>query len=158
MKSIAPTLPWIYNDGGRHAAGFRPRNVADCVARALAIGTGLPYPTVIDMVNSMGVQRGRPIHKSSSAKLTSSDITDLLSTLGWDYTKLRRGVHLSPGEFPAAPRVIADLSSHHVVAVIDGTILDTWDSSRMRSQKPDALRHNRHLVKGVWLPTSADKK
>jgi hypothetical protein len=72
--------------------------------------------------------------------------------LGWTYTKVHRRVHLSLGELPAAPVLIADLSSHHLCAVIDRVIHDTWDSSRMRSQKPDAETHNRHLVRGVWLP------
>ena len=146
------TLSWEYDDGGRCEAGFRPREVGDCVARVIAIGTGLPYVTVVDMVNAMGKDRGRRMYKTRPAALETADITDLLAGLGWTYTKLGHGVHLSPGELPAAPRVIADLSSHHVCAVIDGVIRDTWDSSRMRSQKPDAKTHNRHLVAGVWLP------
>jgi hypothetical protein len=53
------TLPWVYDDGGRYAAGFRPRDVGDCVTRAIAIATGKPYPAVVEMVNTMGRERGR---------------------------------------------------------------------------------------------------
>jgi hypothetical protein len=88
----------------------------------------------------------QPVHRHGS------DVTDLLAPLGWTYTKMRRGVHLSAGELPAAPVLFADLSSHHLCAVVGGVIRDTWDSSRMRCQKPDAKTHNRHLVSGAWLP------
>ncbi len=57
------TLPWVYDDGGRYAAGYRPYDVGDCVTRSIAIGTGLPYSTVVDMVNAMGRERGRRMYQ-----------------------------------------------------------------------------------------------
>jgi hypothetical protein len=36
-------MKWIYDDGGRHAAGFRAPLRGGCVARAIAIATGYRY-------------------------------------------------------------------------------------------------------------------
>jgi hypothetical protein len=37
---------WVYDDGGRAAAGFKGKNVGDCVCRAVAIATGKPYRAI----------------------------------------------------------------------------------------------------------------
>ena len=153
------TLQWKYDDGGRWDAGFRPRHVGDCVTRAIAIATGLPYTEVVELVNAMGRERGRRMYKSKPAGLLPSDVEDLLSGLGWRYVAMPPGMHLSPGELPDAPILIARVGRGrrgHMCAVIDGTIRDIWDSSRMRSQKPDAKTHNRRQVRGVYLLGSND--
>ena len=37
---------FIFNDGGRKAAGFKRKNAGDCVCRAIAIAADLPYAEV----------------------------------------------------------------------------------------------------------------
>lgn len=77
----------------------------------------------------------------------------MVEQLGWRCeSPVRRDAHLTVEDMPSIPVFIADLRRGHFVAVIDGVVPDTWDSSKMRSQKPDATRHNRHLVRGIWLP------
>ena len=44
-------LAWVGDDGGRAAAGYGAPSNRDCVTRSIAIGTGLPYSKVHDMVN-----------------------------------------------------------------------------------------------------------
>lgn len=41
-----------FNDGGRAAAGFKG-TARDCVARSIAIATGLPYCEVYDALNEL---------------------------------------------------------------------------------------------------------
>ena len=40
-------MQFVYNDGGRAAAGYIG-SAGDCVTRAIAIATELPYQTVYD--------------------------------------------------------------------------------------------------------------
>ena len=40
-------IDFIYNDGGRAEAGFKGKT-GDCVARAVAIASGLPYKEVLE--------------------------------------------------------------------------------------------------------------
>src|ERR1044072_1780437 len=44
-------MKWIYNDGGREAAGYKGKSVGDCVTRAIAIVTEQPYQTVYDALH-----------------------------------------------------------------------------------------------------------
>ena len=39
-------MNWVYDDGGRNAAGFRGK-AGDCVARSIAIATRLPYVSFV---------------------------------------------------------------------------------------------------------------
>ena len=45
-------LPFVHDDGGRAAAGFKGE-ARDCVTRAIAIATGLPYREVYDTINEV---------------------------------------------------------------------------------------------------------
>lgn len=51
LTLFGTAFPLVPDDGGREAAGFAEVTDKDCVARAIAIGTGLPYIEVRDMVN-----------------------------------------------------------------------------------------------------------
>ena len=46
-------MKFNFNDGGRAAAGFKGQ-AGDCVTRAIAIATGLPYRQVYDGINQIG--------------------------------------------------------------------------------------------------------
>ena len=45
-----PAMNWVYDDGGRKAAGFRGK-AGDCVTRSIAIATRLPYRQVYALLN-----------------------------------------------------------------------------------------------------------
>jgi hypothetical protein len=51
-------MNWVYDDGGRKAAGFRGR-AGDCVTRSIAIATRLPYRHVCALLDEQA-QRERP--------------------------------------------------------------------------------------------------
>ena len=62
MTTTQPTdkarLPFVFDDGGRAASGFRGQ-ADDCVVRAVAIASGLPYTDVYQVIaKGVGSERG----------------------------------------------------------------------------------------------------
>jgi hypothetical protein len=131
-------MEFIYNDGGRKAAGF-VGSAGDCVARAVAIATEQPYATVYKaLATGMGAQRAsRGKKRRASARSGVSTkrkwFKDYMRGLGWRWVPtmgIGTGcrVHLTDGELPMGRLIVA--VSRHYTAVIDGVIHDTHDSQR----------------------------
>ena len=130
------TMQWIYDDGGRQAAGYKGI-VGDCVCRAIAIATCKPYQEVYDALNELGTRerkckrkRGKSNARTGVYKQT---IRRYMESLGWVWhptMQIGSGckVHLAPGELPMGRLVVS--VSRHTVAVINGLIRDTHDPSR----------------------------
>ncbi len=62
-------MKFQYNDGGRKDAGYE--GVAnDCVVRAVAIATGMPYQQVYDSINEMASseRKGKRKRRKSSGR------------------------------------------------------------------------------------------
>lgn len=145
LHPLEPWTPWLYDDGGRAAAGFKGAT-GDCVTRAIAIATGLPYRQVYDELNT----RTRPDRQAGKRHGARTGIgRDVMRTyladLGWRWTPTMSfgsgcTVHLRADELPAGT-IIARLSKH-LCAVIDGVVYDTHDPSR------DGTR----CVYGYWEP------
>jgi hypothetical protein len=143
MGGEGVTARWIFNDGGRAAAGFKG-STGDCVTRAIAIATGRPYREVYN-----AIQAATEIYCEEHEDYVSDHIAfdgssprdgvfkavyrPYLAMLGWKWTPTMRigsgcKVHLRADELPAG-RLIASVS-RHLVAVIDGIIHDTNDCTR----------------------------
>lgn len=140
-------LPWVYDDGGREAAGFKG-STDDCVTRSIAIASGLPYRDVYDALNEEA-KRERPRNggKRSSARTGVKKATGrrYLKALGFEWTPTMQigsgcQVHLAIGELPMWGRLIVQVSGH-ITAVVNGVILDTEDPSR----------EGKRCVYGYWL-------
>lgn len=151
-----PGTQWVRDDGGRASAGFQG-TTGDCVTRAIAIGTGRPYQEIYDLVNQYGqAEKVTPRQQARRAKANggrSSARTGvykpttkkILTDLGWTWHPTMRigqgcTVHLRADELPDGT-IIAQ-ASKHLVAVIDGVIHDTGDSSRGGTR----------CVYGYWTP------
>jgi hypothetical protein len=125
----------IYDDGGREDAGF-VGEAGDCVTRAIAIATGVPYKLVYAAINERAkTERPRTGSQRSSARngVHRSTYHQYMLDLGWHWTPtmgIGTGctVHLREGELPGG-RIIVRISKH-VCAVIDGVIHDTHDPQR----------------------------
>ncbi len=137
-------MHYIYNDGGRAAAGYKG-SCGDCVTRAVAIATGLPYDQVYRaLADGQGEQRksrGRTARNGVNTK--RKWFKDYMATLGWVWTPtmgIGTGckVHLRDGELPMGRLIVA--VSRHYTAVIDGVIQDAFDCSR----------EGRRCVYGFW--------
>jgi len=109
----------------------------DCVTRAIAIATGLPYADVYARINAAAANERmtkRRRHRSSARtgvhKPTSRRV---IEGLGWRWVptmEIGKGcrVHLRSDELPPGRVIVA--VSRHFVAVIDGVIHDLHDCSR----------------------------
>lgn len=123
-------IDFQHNDGGREAAGFKGI-AGDCVTRAIAIATERPYKAVYDDLahRQQAIGRARSARNGVAKHITR----ELMKDLGWTWTPtmfIGSGcrVHLRADELPAG-RILCKLS-RHVVAVVDGVLHDTYDSSR----------------------------
>ena len=137
---MSKPITFQFNDGGRNAAGYKGK-AGDCVCRAIAIATGLPYQQVFDRLADGNVsQRKSKRSKKERQRTANRGITtkrkwfkDYMLELGftWHPTmSIGSGckVHLKADELPSG-RIVCNVS-RHVVAVIDGVINDTYDCSR----------------------------
>jgi len=129
-------MSYVYNDGGRAAAGYRG-DAGDCVVRAIAIAAELPYQEVYDdlgaRVKSARQPRGRQRKVSARDGVPRRVYQPYLEEHGWEWVSTMEigsgcQVHLRPDELPTG-RIVARLSKH-LAAVIDGVVHDTHDPSR----------------------------
>lgn len=124
-------MQWVYDDAGH---GHHGRN---CVARAIAIATGLPYDDIAARINASGrsERRGKRKTERSLASKGVYTFTErrVLAALGWRWVPTMTigsgcKVHLRDGELPPGRLIVS--VSRHTTAVIDGVIHDTHDPSR----------------------------
>lgn len=131
-------MKWVFDDGGRAEAGYKG-STGDCCCRAIAIATEMPYKEVYDMINRYGKaerltkKRARAGKSNARTGVWKETARKIMTDLGWTWhptMKVGSGckVHLKDGELPNG-RIMC-LVSHHYVAVIDGVLHDTYDSSR----------------------------
>ncbi|MGY8633832.1 hypothetical protein RAD15_15250 [Bradyrhizobium sp. 14AA] len=133
-------MNFVYNDGGRAAAGFKGR-AGDCVARAIAIASGRDYATVYNELAAGNAaqhvtmrspkKRGRTARDGISTK--RKWFKDYMQSQGFVWTSTMAigsgcKVHLREDELPKGRLVVS--VSKHCVAVIDGVIHDTHDPGR----------------------------
>jgi hypothetical protein len=130
------TLKFQFHDGGRLQAGYKGQT-RDCVARAIAIATELPYQQVYDMINEFALTEKTGKRKTSVSNARKGVYKDttrkIMSSLGWEWIptmQIGQGckVHLRADELPSG-RIIVKVSKH-CVAVIDHTLYDTYDCTR----------------------------
>lgn len=133
-------MPWIADDGGRAAAGFKG-SAGDCAVRAISIATGREYKATYDMLHGLMKvreavlrERGKNIRSGSPRTGVPREIVRaFMLTLGWKWVPtmgIGTGcrVHLRSDELPAGRLIVA--LSRHYAAVIDGVIHDTYNPSR----------------------------
>jgi hypothetical protein len=135
-------MNFIYNDGGRTAAGFKG-STGDCVARAVAIASGRDYATVCNELAAGNAAQRRSKRSPEKRGRTGRDgintkrkwFSDYMQSLGFVWTSTMSigsgcKVRLRDDELPKG-RLLVSVSKH-VVAVIDGVIHDTYDPCRTR--------------------------
>jgi hypothetical protein len=138
LGDVSP-LPFHYNDGGRKAAGFGLPS-RDCVARSIAIASGLAYQDVYTfLAEQNALQRAS---KNTPKRQRSADdgiftrrawFNRYLVSLGFKWTPTlhvgdNRRTYLREGQLPLG-RVIVSIKGHYTT-LIDGVIHDTYDPSK----------------------------
>ena len=125
-----------YNDGGREAAGFKGKT-GDCVCRAFAIAAERPYKEVYDLINEYAKAERKGTRKRGTSNARTGVYRHTERKLAEHYgfrwgptMQIGKGctTHLREEELPRG-RIIAQVT-HHLTAIIDGTINDTYDPSR----------------------------
>jgi hypothetical protein len=88
-------FPLVADDGGRLAAGFTEVTDKDCVTRSIAIGTGLPYEQILDMVNKANEELGGPAGNTAQTGAYGLVTAKLMYELGWrdEADKPQRSAH-----------------------------------------------------------------
>jgi hypothetical protein len=154
-------MKFQYNDGGRQAAGFKGLT-GDCVARSIAIASGLPYSDVYATLaqgtgNQPAGKRGkRSATASNGINVKRKWFKDYMASIGFAWVPtmgLATGckVHLHDGELPMGKLIVS--VSKHYTAVIDGVINDTWNPQRETyTFNADGTKHiARRCVYGYWV-------
>lgn len=81
-------IQWIYDDGGRKAAGYKG-DVGDCVTRAVAIAAGLPYQEVYDglegMANCKRITKRGPRRSAARNGVRKRTTKAYMERLGWTW-------------------------------------------------------------------------
>ena len=140
---------FTFNDGGRQAAGFKG-TTGDCVARSIAIASGLPYSEVYaKLAQETGSQRAGKAGKRSASARNGINVgrkwfKDYMTSIGFVWVPtmgIGTGckVHLNADELPKG-RLIVSVSKHYT-ALIDGVINDLYN--------PD--RGGKRCVYGYWV-------
>jgi len=129
-------MEFIYNDGGRKNAGYKGIT-DDCVTRAIAIATQIPYQQVYDSINELAKKERitKKKRKKSNARtgVFKQTTRKYMKSIGWEWVPtmlIGKGckVHLTKDELPSGRLVVS--VSKHSVAVIEGVIHDIYNPSR----------------------------
>lgn len=122
-----------------HNQNPRNKKTGDCVIRALSTATGIPYNDVLLGLATIQLKTGYMVDcKENYGKW--------LKALGWELHKQPRkedgrkytgrefcqqlwhsGIDLPIG---SDHRIIAHIGTHHIVAIINWQVWDTWDSTK----------------------------
>jgi len=149
VKKVSDTF--TYNDGGRSLAGYSG-DAGDCVCRAVAIASGLPYKEVYTrLANGNATQRAtkrtgrKPRSARNGINTKRKWFKDYMSELGFVWVPTMQigsgcQVHFCREELPSTGRLIVALSKHYST-MIDGVINDTYDPSRKGTR----------CVYGYWI-------
>lgn len=133
-------MNFLFNDGGREAAGYKGRT-GDCVCRAICIATGLPYETVYNRLASENANERKSKHSRKNGVKTAAHgihttrkwFKEYMKELGFKWVATMQigsgcTVHLKEGELPNG-KLVVNVSKHYT-AVIDGVINDTGNPDR----------------------------
>jgi hypothetical protein len=119
-------MGYVFNDGGKVAAGFKGSE--DCATRALAIALELDYKDARAILMKHS-KMGRLGSGAISRGVYKEDLDSALRSLGWKWVSVKKiaGRKAKYTDIDST-RFIARMAKHFV-AVVNGNILDTFDSS-----------------------------
>lgn len=128
-------------------ANPKGRLTGDCRIRAIAAATGVPYNNLVMALAIIQVQTGYD-------QCANQGISILMEKLGWKKMRQPRkkdGTKYTGKEFckvqqkwlqdkanhgnewddgiVISPRIFCNIGGHHEVAIVDGKVWDTWDST-----------------------------
>ena len=124
-ESLYPASSFVCSDGGR-SESKRPKQRNDCTVIALALSTGTAYDIAYDYL----AERGRKCSQGAFFPNRAADDEALFHTFKWVPLPAVKGERrMNPYKFclenPEGRYVLK--TARHVIAVVDGKILDTLE-------------------------------
>lgn len=115
-----------YHDGGKIAAGFKGKT--DCGIRAVAIACQMSYTDSRKLLKEFALN-GKQGSRAISKGMYRDDLDAALRSIGWEWCQPPTFVGRK-ARYDDVPigRVILRMANHYA-AVIDGVLLDSFDSS-----------------------------
>ena len=140
QKGLSMHIKFVEQDGGRVAAGFQG-TAGDCVTRAIAIATEMPYTLIYDRLAEGNATQRRSKHgKYGGIRSAANGIytsrkwfKDYMIELGFVWVPTMGfgtvcKVHLRADELPMGKLVVS--VSNRMCAVVDRVLYDDHDCSR----------------------------
>ena len=124
-------MKFKYDDGGRKAAGWKGKNAADCVPRAISIATGKNYRDIRSDLDALTTKMTGGLQTTTNNGTPNPVSYRYLDLTGWELV-LTKGQYLK--DIPRNGIYIACIP-RHMVTVINGIAHDTWDSTKSRRTK-----------------------
>lgn len=126
-------LDYIHHDGGRQAAGYKG-STGDCVVRAATLfqadgnPDGADYKAMYKRMAANNAKFNRGI-KSARGGVYKGAYTKVFGEEGWVKVKQAKGAtKLTLTEAYETYGNIIVTTARHMMAIIDGALMDTWDS------------------------------
>lgn len=127
---------YLHSDGGRKDAGFKGKS-GDCGVRAVAIACDIGYNEARKRLKEFAA-KGNQGNKAIARGIYKDDMDAFMRSIGWEWKQAPKfeGRKARYSDIPG--RAVLRMA-RHFAAVVDGVLLDTWDSSRK-------------MVYGYWGP------
>jgi hypothetical protein len=133
-------ISWVYDDGGRKAAGFKNDwDIGDCACRAIAIVTRRSYMSVYNhLTKLMALDKSYFYTKKKDLDPSYGCLVhvweEVLKNLKWKYKATKCLLRNVPNGrlvvwYDTEPADSRGITWGHSVASIDRVLHDTWDSS-----------------------------
>ena len=123
-------MRYIKDDGGRADSGLKGKS-GDCSVRAYAIATGRPYLQTQQELKELTNAMTGGFEPSISGGVYLPVFNRFLLERGWVANPCK-GMYLK--DAPTDRTIIVSIS-RHFVAVMNGTVRDTWDCRNSRRTK-----------------------
>lgn len=123
-------MKYEFNDGGRAASKYSG-GINDCVTRAISIATGIGYDAAREIL--------RPVLTHEGVNVFSAEFASIARRAGLVYVAARQK-GFTVAHLPTDGVFIAH-TSKHISAVVNGVVLDTFDTSAEE-------------IQGYWIPLS----
>lgn len=168
---MSSKLPYVYDDGGRVAAGFKNATVGDCVCRSIVIATGRPYMEVYTRLAEGNatqrkakrdrVKKAKPGRRTAQHGINTKRkwFRDYMAELGFEWVAtsgigMKGKTMLCQEDLPAG-RLIVQKKKHYV-AVIDGVLRDTYHSGEEWTwiNEDNEVVEGFPMVYGYWVLTN----
>lgn len=119
-------------------ANPKNRITSDCNLRAIATATGKKWEDVLiesaylscengyDPADTKGIEKY--LASIGWAKHKQPRKSDGTKYTGEEFCKVQQGKKKAD-DIKIASRIIANIGGHHIVAIVDGKVLDIWDST-----------------------------